>query len=89
MKKRLRLLISLLLTVLLVMGTLTGFTVHKGFGTVYYENKYEIFQGANFGQLIGENSVHGIEEACFVEADTSKSILKPFVLQGKYEVHIL
>ena len=65
------------------MGTLTGFSVHKGFGTVYYENNYEIFQGTNFGQLVGENSIHGIEDACFVEADISKGNLKPFVFAGE------
>lgn len=83
MKKSLKLTISVLVIVLLAMGTLTGFSVHKGFGKVYFESNYEIFQGANFGQLIGENSIHGIENACFVEADISEGILKPFVFAGE------
>lgn len=83
MMKRLKLLLSVLLIVVLVMSTLTGFSVHKGFGTVYFESNYEIFSGTSFGQLIGENSIHGIEDACFVEANITEGILKPFVFAGE------
>ncbi len=83
MKNQLKIWVTVLLVVVLVMSTLTGFSVHKGFGTVYFESNYEIFKGASFGKLIGENSLHGIEDACFVEADIKNGILKPFVFAGE------
>lgn len=83
MRKQLKNYLTVLLIIVLVMGTLTGFSVHKGFGTVYFESNYEIFKGANFGRLIGENSLHGIEDACFVEADIKNGVLKPFVFAGE------
>lgn len=83
MKKRLKLLLSLILIILLSLGTLTGFAVHKGFGTIYYESNYEIFEDVIFGELVGENSIRGIENAYFVEADLTKGIIKPFVFAGE------
>lgn len=83
MKKQLKLLTYVLMIVFLIMGTLTGFSVHKGFGTIYYEDNYKIFNQVTFGELIGENSIHGIENACFVQADISKGNLKPFVFAGE------
>ena len=83
MKKRLKLIVPVFLIILLIMTTLTGFAVHEGFGTIYYESSYEIFNDARFGELVGNNSVRGIENAHFVEANISKGTIKPIVFSGR------
>ena len=72
------------LTVAMLAGTfLTGFKYQDGIGTVYYETKSEIFDGAFYSEQLAGHSVNGIERAYFVTADTENSELAPYVFEGE------
>lgn len=61
----------------------TGFTYQQGIGYVYYETQSEIYDNASYYEQLAGHSVHGIERAYFVNADTQGTDLKPYVFEGE------
>lgn len=73
---------TIILILVLVISTLTGFTYHQGFGYVNLESGYEIFKDTNYQEYTGDNSKRGLVKAYTVMSDLSKSGLKPYVFSG-------
>ena len=83
MKRSAKAYLAVLLVCALAFSTMTGFTTQSGFGQVHFETGYPIFEGAYFGEIIGENSQWGIEHAYYVEADPDGSDLELKVFTGE------
>ncbi len=83
MKKSAKAACSVLLVCVLSFSMMTGFTNQNGFGEVHFETGYNIFDGAYFGEIVGENSRWGIEHAYYVEADPDESDLDVMVFSGE------
>lgn len=61
----------------------TGFDFLQGFGTIYYQETYDVFQQTHYQRMIGDNPNQGIVEAHMVESDLEESGLRPFVFAGE------
>ncbi|MDR3242786.1 MAG: S-layer homology domain-containing protein [Clostridiales Family XIII bacterium] len=75
--------VAALLSVIVVLTPLSGFTWYDGIENVYYESNLEIFDYANFSRVLAGHSLGGVERAYVVTADTQASALKPVVFSGE------
>ena len=75
---------ALILTVTFLAGILaTGFTYQPGIEYVYYETQADIYERASYHEQLAGHSVHGIQRAYFINADTRRTDLKPYVFEGE------
>ena len=75
---------ALIMTITLLAGMFsTGFTYQSGIEYVYYETRADIYDRASYYEQLAGHSVHGIERAYFVNADTRNTDLKPYVFEGE------
>jgi len=72
------------LAVVMILSTFTGFTNFDGFGTVYFDSNKQIFNGITYREQISwHNGNNGMGHAYIVEADFTRSSIKPFVFNGE------
>jgi len=75
--------IALLTCFMLILTTFTGFAYQDGFGIVSFESSKEIFEGVNYGEIIGENGTAGIEHAHVIQVDSLNNGIQPMIFTGE------
>lgn len=74
--------VAVALCIVITISMFTGFKNYSGFGSAYYENNIEIFDGVSYTEIIGEHAINGIEHGHIVEAEIDRNGVIPLVYNG-------
>ena len=75
--------VSLVTCITVILSTFSGFAFQDGFGVVSYESSKEVFQGVEYGEIIGENGTAGLEHAYVIQANNKENGIQPMVFTGE------